>query len=257
MEQVVVVTGAADGLGKAFATRFAEQGYQVVAADINDESGESLVAELSRNNGKAAYRHCDVTQKVQVETLVSDAIEQFGGVHVLVNNAVPPGALAPLEEKSDEAFQRQLDGGLFAARWAMNAAFHSMKTAGFGRIINLCSLNGVNAHPQTADYNVAKEALRCLTRSAAREWAPHGITVNAICPGAITAAFVAMQEFAPEMAERVNKQIPMGYMGDPYEDISGVALFLASKEARYMTGNTLFVDGGGHINGINWASLFD
>ena len=139
----------------------------------------------------------------------------------------------------------------------MNAAFASMKANGFGRIINLCSLNGVNAHPQTADYNVGKEALRCLTRTAAREWAPYGITVNAICPGAITAAFNAMATFAPEMAERVKKQVPMGYMGDPYDDISGVALFLASKDARYLTGNTLFVDGGGHINGINWASLFD
>ena len=257
MEQTVIVTGAADGLGKAFASRFAVEGYQVVAADINDAAGESLVTALGAQNGKAVYRHCDVTQKAQVEALVHGAIDQFGAVHVLINNAVPPGGLAPLEEKSDEAFQRQLDGGLFAARWAMNAAFDSMKATGFGRIINLCSLNGVNAHPQTADYNIAKEALRCLTRSAAREWAPHGITVNAICPGAITASFLAMQEFAPDMATRVNKQIPMGYMGDPYEDISAVALFLASKDARYMTGNTLFVDGGGHINGINWASLFD
>tara|TARA_B110000503_G_scaffold30128_1_gene48722 strand:+ start:27676 stop:28449 length:774 start_codon:yes stop_codon:yes gene_type:complete len=257
MEQVVVVTGAADGLGKAFATRFAEAGYQVVLADINDEAGAALVTDLGNQNLKAVYHHCDVTQKEPVETLVIGAIEQFGRVDVLVNNAVPPAALKPLEEKSDEEFQRQLDGGFFAARWAMNAAFASMKSRGFGRIINLCSLNGVNAHPQTADYNVAKEALRALTRTAAREWAPHGITVNAICPGAITAAFLAMQEFAPQMADRVNKQVPMGYMGDPYEDISGVALFLASKEARYMTGNTLYVDGGGHINGINWASLFD
>ncbi len=257
MEQVAVVTGAADGLGKAFATRFAEAGYQVVLADINDEAGAALVTDLGNQNLKAAYHHCDVTQKAQVETLVSGAIEQFGRIDVLINNAVPPAALKPLEEKSDEEFQRQLDGGFFAARWAMNTAFASMKSRGFGRIINLCSLNGVNAHPQTADYNVAKEALRALTRTAAREWAPHGITVNAICPGAITAAFLAMQEFAPEMADRVNKQVPMGYMGDPYEDISGVALFLASKEARYMTGNTLYVDGGGHINGINWASLFD
>ena len=257
MEQVVVVTGAADGLGKAFATRFAEAGYQVVLADINDDAGAALVTDLGNQNLKAVYHHCDVTQKEPVETLVIGAIEQFGRVDVLVNNAVPPAALKPLEEKSDEEFQRQLDGGFFAARWAMNAAFASMKSRGFGRIINLCSLNGVNAHPQTADYNVAKEALRALTRTAAREWAPHGITVNAICPGAITAAFLAMQEFAPQMADRVNKQVPMGYMGDPYEDISGVALFLASKEARYMTGNTLYVDGGGHINGINWASLFD
>ena len=257
MDKVVVITGAADGLGKAFATRFATEGYQVVAADINDEAGEALTVALEAEEGKVVYRHCDVTQKEQVLALLSGTIEQFGVVQVLINNAVPLGTLTALEEKSDEEFQRQLDGGLFAARWAMNATFDSMKEQRFGRIINLCSLNGVNAHPQTSDYNVAKEALRCLTRSAAREWAPHGITVNAICPGAITAAFLSMQEFAPEMATRVNKQIPMGYMGDPYEDISGVALFLASKDARYMTGNTLHVDGGGHINGINWASLFE
>jgi len=257
MEQVVVVTGAADGLGNAFARRFAANDYRVVVADINDAAGEKLVASLQDDGRSACYRHCDVTLKSDVESLVESTLAQFGALHVLVNNAVPPAAMGPLEEKTDEAFQRQLDGGFFAARWAMNAAFDSMKARGFGRIINLCSLNGVNAHPQTADYNVAKEALRCLTRSAAREWAPYGITVNAICPGAITAAFLAMQEFAPEMAARVNKQIPMGYMGDPYEDISGVALFLASAEARYLTGNTLYVDGGGHINGINWASLFD
>ncbi|MCB1689635.1 MAG: SDR family oxidoreductase [Halioglobus sp.] len=257
MNQVVVVTGAADGLGKAFATRFAQAGYEVVIADINDDAGEALARELRAGTARAHYQHCDVTQKEQVEALISDTLEQLGAVDVLINNAVPPAALTPIEEKSDEEFQRQLNGGFFAARWAMNAAFHTMKERGFGRVINLCSLNGVNAHPQTADYNVAKEALRALTRTAAREWAPHGITVNAICPGAITSAFLAMQEFAPEMAERVSKQVPMGYMGDPYEDISGVALFLASKDARYMTGNTLFVDGGGHINGINWASLFD
>jgi NAD(P)-dependent dehydrogenase (short-subunit alcohol dehydrogenase family) len=257
MAQVMVVTGAADGLGKAFATRFAVEGYQVVAADINDAAGAELIASLRSQGANATYQHCDVTAKAQVESLIHGTLDQFGAVHVLINNAVPPAAMGPLEEKTDEDFQRQLDGGFFAARWAMNAAFPSMKAQCFGRIINLCSLNGVNAHPQTAEYNVAKEALRCLTRTAAREWAPHGITVNAICPGAITAAYRAMLEFAPQMAERVNKQIPMGYMGDPYDDISGVALFLASKEAKYMTGNTLFVDGGGHINGINWASLFD
>lgn len=257
MEQVAVITGAAEGLGQAFALRFASAGYQVVAADINDSAGEKLAASLQSQGHRAVYQHCDVTVKAQVEALIADTIDRFGTVHVVINNAVPPAALEPIEEKSDEAFQRQLDGGFFAARWAMNATFASMKAQGFGRVINLCSLNGVNAHPQTADYNVAKEALRCLTRSAAREWAPYGITVNAICPGAVTAAYRAMLEFAPQMAERVTKQIPMGYMGDPYDDISGVALFLASQDAKYMTGNTLFVDGGGHINGINWASLFD
>lgn len=257
MEQIVIVTGAADGLGKAFSNRFCAEGYQVVLADINDEAGNKQVELLQKGGGKASFQHCDVTHKDDVESLVRATIEQFGTVHVLVNNAVPPAGMEPLEEKTDEAFQRQLDGSFFAARWAMNAAFEAMKSQHFGRVINLCSLNGVNAHPLSCDYNVAKEALRCLTRSAAREWAPHGITVNAICPGAITAAFLSLAKLAPEMAERVTKQVPMGYMGDPDEDIAGVALFLAGKDARYMTGNTLHVDGGGHINGINWASLFE
>lgn len=257
MAQVVIVTGAADGLGKAFATRFASEGYQVVAADINDEAGTALVKTLCERGGQAKYQHCDVTIKEQVEALVGDTIYAFGSVHVLINNAVPPAKMEPLEEKTDAAFQRQLDGGFYAARWAMQAAFETMRQQQFGRVINLCSLNGVNAHPLSADYNVAKEALRCLTRSAAREWAPHGITVNAICPGAITAAFRGLQEIAPEMAERLNKQVPMGYMGDPERDIAGVAFFLASEDARYMTGNTLYADGGGHINGINWASVFE
>lgn len=254
MEKVAVITGAGDGLGKAFARRFYENGYAVVVADINDEAGNAVAQSLG---DKGSYQHCDVTSKEDVERLIASTLDEFGSLQVIINNAVPPSSLRPLEEKTDEDFQQQLNGGFFAARWAMNAAFEAMKTANFGRIINLCSLNGVNAHPETADYNVAKEALRALTRTAAREWAPYGITVNALCPGAITAAFTAMTEFAPQMAQRVNKQVPMGYMGDPYEDISGVALFLASEEARYMTGNTLYVDGGGHINGINWASLFD
>ena len=135
MDKVVVITGAADGLGKAFATRFATEGYQVVAADINDEAGESLTVALEAEGGKVVYRHCDVTQKEQVLALLSGAIEQFGAVQVLINNAVPLGTLTALEEKSDEEFQRQLDGGLFAARWAMNAAFDSMKEQRFGRII--------------------------------------------------------------------------------------------------------------------------
>jgi NAD(P)-dependent dehydrogenase (short-subunit alcohol dehydrogenase family) len=257
VKPVAIITGAAAGIGRGVAMRFGRDGYIVVVADVDAVAADKVVAEICELGGEAVFRHCDVTQRDEVVALVAGTIEDYGALHCLVNNAYPTGGLAAIEDKSDEEFRRALDGALFAARWSMNAAVATMKAQCFGRIINMCSLNGVNAHPMSADYNVAKEALRALTRTAAREWAAYGITVNAICPGALTPAFEAMQKHAPEMAQRVVKQVPMGYMGDPERDIAGVAAFLASEDSRYMTGNTLFVDGGGHINGINWASLFD
>ncbi len=105
----------------------------------------------------------------------------------------------------------------------------------------------------TADYNVGKEALRTLTRTVAREWAGFGICANIICPGAASASFNNFKALQPELAADAERANPMGRMGDPEKDIGGAALFLASEDARYVTGNTLFVDGGGHINGVNWV----
>jgi NAD(P)-dependent dehydrogenase (short-subunit alcohol dehydrogenase family) len=127
-----------------------------------------------------------------------------------------------------------------------------MRAQGRGNIINLCSLNGVNAHIGTAEYNCAKEALRTLTRTAAREWAPYGVVANAICPGAKTAASRAVFAANPELEAMADSANPMGRLGDPEADIAPVAVFLASDDARYLTGNTLFVDGGSHINGAPW-----
>ena len=127
-----------------------------------------------------------------------------------------------------------------------------MREQGGGRIINLVSLNGINAHMYSADYNATKEAIRALTRTAAREWARHSILVNAIAPAAATPAYLAFAESNPDNAARLLKLNPMGHMGDPERDIGGVALFLASDDSCYVTGNTIFADGGGHINGVPW-----
>src|SRR5439155_8835325 len=108
---------------------------------------------------------------------------------------------------------------------------------------------GINAHMYSADYNAAKEAIRALTRTAAREWARHNVLVNAIAPAAATPAYAAFAEAAPENAAEMLEQNPMGRMGDPEQDIGGVALFLASDDTRYVTGNTLLPDVGGQING--------
>ncbi len=143
--------------------------------------------------------------------------------------------------------------GFLSNFWSMQAAFPHMKAQEAGRIINFCSLNGTNAHMYTVHYNSAKEAVRALTRTAAREWARHGITCNVICPAAATETYRAVMEKNPEMEKALLAQHPMGRMGDPEEDIGGAALFLASDDSRYVTGNTLFVDGGSHINGSPWA----
>ncbi|WP_336883130.1 SDR family oxidoreductase, partial [Rhodococcus globerulus] len=129
----------------------------------------------------------------------------------------------------------------------------TMRANRWGRVINMCSLNGVNAHMGTLDYNMAKEAQRTLTRTAAREWADVGITVNAICPGAQSAAFRRTVLMNPNASAAAVAANPMGWLGDPETDIAPVAVFLAGEGSRYMTGNTLYVDGGGHINGVQWA----
>jgi len=141
----------------------------------------------------------------------------------------------------------------YAAFWAMRECFPIMKAQSWGRVINMCSLNGVNAHMGTLEYNVGKEALRSLTRTAAREWASTGIVVNALCPAAKSAAFRRVMSQHPELVASADAHNPTGRIGDPYDDIAPVVSFLASEDCRYMTGNTLFVDGGTHINGSSWA----
>ena len=158
-----------------------------------------------------------------------------------------------VEWKTTEEMERAFQVGFLSNLWSMQAAFPHMKAQQWGRVINFCSLNGVNAHMYTVHYNMAKEAVRALTRTAAREWARHGICCNVICPAAATEAYVATMKANPAMEKTVLATHPMGRMGDPEEDIGGVALFLASEDCRYMTGNTLFVDGGSHINGSAWA----
>jgi len=170
-----------------------------------------------------------------------------------VNNAYRGGRISRIEGKSDEEFDKGMAICLFAAKSSMVAAMPHMKARHWRRIINLCSLNGVNAHMGTAEYNVGKEALRAYTRSAAREWAGYGICANVICPAAVSASYRKFAEMAPDMAAATSAANPMGRMGDPDTDIGGVALFLASEDARYLTGNTLYVDGGGHINGVPWV----
>jgi NAD(P)-dependent dehydrogenase (short-subunit alcohol dehydrogenase family) len=253
--QAAIVTGAAQGIGTGIARRLAEAGADVLITDLNP-AGEQVAADIAAEHGvKTAFRKVDVRNKAEVYDMVEGATQELGRLDILVNNAWGGGGFGPLEQKTDEIMQAGLDVGLWAAHWGMQAAFPGFVEQGRGRIITLASLNGVNAHPYTAEYNVAKEAVRALTRTAAREWAKHGITANIICPAAITPAYESFRASAPENAADLLKQNPMGRMGDPAADIGGCVVFFASDDAGYVTGNTLFVDGGSHLNGVSWDPL--
>lgn len=252
--RVAVVTGAGNGIGRGIALRFAAEGARVLVAELDPESGERVAAEIG---AAARFVRTDVTDKAQVRAMVDAAVGTWGSVDVLVNNAWGAGTVSRVEAKTDEQIARGFAMGYYGPLWAMQAAFPHMKARGWGRVVNMCSLNGVNAHMGTLEYNSAKEALRTLTRTAAREWAPTGVVVNAVCPGAKSAAFRRMAAAHPEIEAAADRANPMGRLGDPETDIAPVAVFLASEDARYLTGNTLFADGGSHINGVAWTPDLD
>lgn len=251
--RAAVITGASDGIGRGMARRFAAEGAAVLVADVNETAGRAVAAELRDLGARSDFIRCDVTNQAEVEGMVARSVEAFGSVDILVNNAYRGRGIRRVEAMDDAWFEESFRINFWAAKWSMMAALPHMRATHWGRIINVCSLNGVNAHMGTADYNVGKEALRALTRSAAREWAGQGICANVICPAAASASFRQFAAMQPDMAAAAAAANPMGRMGDPEADIGGVALFLASEDARYVTGNTIFADGGGHINGVPWA----
>lgn len=253
-DKVAIVTGGGDGIGRGIVRRFASEGARVLVAEIDDTAGRAVVAECRDEFGAdVRFVHTDASVKTDALGMVASATESFGTVDVLVNNAWGGGSVGRFEHKTDAELQHALSMGLLGPVWAMQAVLPIMKAKRDGAVINMCSLNGVNAHMGTLQYNVAKEALRAASRTAAREWAPWQIRVNVICPGAKTAASRAAFAAHPELEAVADASNPMGRLGDPEADIAPVAVFLASDDARYLTGNTLFVDGGGHINGVAWA----
>ena len=251
-EKVAIVTGAGQGIGRGIARRFAREGATVVVAEIDPQSGARTVGELEELGARALLVETDVGRKEDIEAVVQATLDTYGQIDILVNNAWAGASMGRVEWKTTEEMEQAMRVGFFSNFWSMQAVFPHMKKRGGGRIINLCSLNGVNAHLFTLPYNAAKEAVRTLTRTAAVEWARFGILCNAICPAAATESYVAVMSKNPEMEKAILANHPMGRMGDPEEDIGGVALFLASDDSRYLTGNTLFVDGGSHVNGADW-----
>ncbi|HUD91730.1 SDR family NAD(P)-dependent oxidoreductase [Sphingobium sp.] len=250
--RTALVTGGGQGVGQGIARALAEAGANVAIAQRKADQGEEEAQYLRDTHDiDAFFIKADVTHRAEVDAMVEKAHERFGRLDILVNNA---GASFPkrLEKHTDEEMAGSFALNYHAVFWAMRAAFPIMKAQGYGRVINMGSLNGVNAHMFTVAYNASKEAMRALTRTAAVEWGPFGITCNTICPSATSPQATDYFAANPDMAEAILSQVPAGRFGDAEKDIGPIAVFLAGEGGGYMSGNTLFADGGAAVNGVAW-----
>jgi NAD(P)-dependent dehydrogenase (short-subunit alcohol dehydrogenase family) len=254
-DKVAIVTGAGRGLGRGAALRLAREGATVIVADIDSVTGADAAAAIAELAGGATrFRHTDLGDERDAKALVDESHAAFGRVDILVNAAQGFTPLVLLEDKPTALFEYSYRTGLLGSLWTMQAAVPHMRARGDGRIVNFCSLQGVAGEPLFGDYNSTKEAIRGLTRTAAREWGRYGIRVNCIAPAGLSPAHEAFEASNPAYARRLRQGIPLGYVGDPEQDIGGAVLMLCSDDSRYITGMTIFADGGLHLTP---AWLFD
>jgi NAD(P)-dependent dehydrogenase (short-subunit alcohol dehydrogenase family) len=249
--KVALITGAGKGVGRGIARRFAREGAAVVIAELDDAAGKQVAADIEHTGGRALFVHTDVGDKAQIEAAVESAVASFGRLDVLVNNAITLSPNVLIEDKTDADVERQFRTGLWAAWWSMRAALPQFRRQGGGRVINFYSIDAEAAAWLHVDYNMTKEAIRGLTRSAAVEWGRYNVLVNAIAPAAKGTVFEQLSQDIPGFAEMSAAQNPLGRVGDPEEDIAPVAVFLASDDSRYVTGEVIHVDGGQHLPRYN------
>jgi NAD(P)-dependent dehydrogenase (short-subunit alcohol dehydrogenase family) len=253
--KVAIVTGGGQGVGKGIALAFAREGARVVIAEINPETANETADEIKALGHQALAVVCDVGAEEQVTAMVAKAASEFGPIDILVNNAQSwTGRSAyhlgsPIESFPEDWWDLAFQTGVKATLYCCKAVFPHMKDRG-GKIINFASYMGVIGWEGSADYNANKEAIRGLSRTAAREWGKYGINVNVICPAAISPAMIAFGMASPDKVEEMTKaieQIPLKRVGDPEKDIGPVAVFLASADSDFVTGQTIMVDGGVHM----------
>src|SRR3984893_17288096 len=237
--KVVLVTGAAHGIGRAIALRFGSEGGQVIVNDVNAQGTEDTVQTIISKGGLAVAGVADVSDKSQVDSLFDTVLERFGTVDVLVNNAGLINVERHFLQGDEEWWDRVLAVNLKSVFLCSLRAAHVMARRHSGVIINMSSGGATHAHRGMAAYDASKGGIEALTRAMALDLAPYGIRVNALIPGAIDT-----QGMNPDVKrERGISAVPLGRMGKP-EEMAGPAVFLASDDASYITGHTLAVDGG-------------
>jgi NAD(P)-dependent dehydrogenase (short-subunit alcohol dehydrogenase family) len=246
--RTVVVTGAGGGVGEGIALACATHGANVVIAARRTETGDPVAAEIGRRGGRALSIRCDVTSRTDVDAVVAATVAEFGALDVMVHNALAPvGPPRPIEDVPDETFSSMLGTGVRASYLCAQAAYPHLVASG-GTLILITSAAGVEGSPYLPAYGVVKGAQRGLAKSLAREWGPQGVRVNCIGPVAMTPAMAVAAETSPVFTDGLLiGRTPLRRIGDPEPDIGPVAVFLASDLSRYMTGQTLMVDGGGFM----------
>jgi 3-oxoacyl-[acyl-carrier protein] reductase len=248
--KVAIVTGGAKGLGHGISRRMAREGADLLITGRDGAAAQAVAAEIEREFGtRAVGISTDVGVKEQVEDMIAKAVDTFGGLDVLVNNAslLSPNIL--LENKTDEMLKRTLDIGMWGNWWAMRASLDHMKKRGGGSIINFHSIDAQTGAWLHSDYTMNKMAILGLTRSAAVEWGRFNIRCNAIAPTGLGQVFAQLVEDVPGFLEMATATNPLKRAGDPENDIGPVVVFLASEMSRFVTGELINVDGGQNLPG--------
>jgi len=247
--KVAVITGAASGQGRAAARLFAKEGARVVVADLNDEGAQEVVRDITDSGGEAAAARVDVSREADVEAMIRQAVEEFGRLDVLFNNAgVGYSAsdrmkMASVVETPEKDWDAILAINLKGVAMGCKHAIPIMEEQGGGAIVNNASINALVGLPGADAYTAAKGGIVSLTRVLAVDWGPKNIRINCICPGGVETPMIAPVLSDEQVLTLMRESTPLGRLARP-EEIAQVALFLASDEASYLNGAILPVDGG-------------
>ena len=239
---VVVVTGAGGGFGRAFCKRFARAGAKVAAWEINPQAGAETVAQVEAGGGEARFFQVDLSDATQIAAAVERTLAAYGAPYLVINNASIYPRAAVIDMKVED-WERTLKVNITAPFLIVRAFGPHMLKQKRGLVINIASGRGVEGAPRGANYAASKAAILSLTKTLALEWAPHNVRVNAISPGVSMTAQPLENTPPEELAERGRKEIPLGRVGYP-DDMAGLAAFMASSDAAYMTGQAVAMNGG-------------